>query len=263
MSLQTLAIKTILPYILNSPELLGINTAYTKSDAVRYKQYGKYDVVAVRREGVRLLEQLTELEQMQDAKLLRKWQSKYLAWQKKLTQIKFQVLLHGEFNEAGEIILYVNALHEECAKYNLDYKAYYQSVLVHERLHYLHRQAVLKKYCALDASRQSAEYKRAQTYWFGAGADAAWVRTVKETLAEFVRFLWCREQGYTALAEQAVGALAGVRAHYPAYPYAGMRGLCALYEKKPLLAVWAWEELWEASLTSWQEAYRLITMQEI
>lgn len=263
MSLQTVAIKTILPYILNSPELLGINAAYTKSEAVRCKQYGRYDAVAVRREGVRLLTLLNEVEQMQDAKLLRKWQSKYLAWQKKLTQIKFQVLLHGEFNEAGEIILYVNALHEECAKYNLDYVAYYQSVLVHERLHYLHHQAVLEKYCALNASIQSAEYKRAQAYWFGAGADAASVRTVKETLAEFMRFLWCREQGYTALAEQAVQNLSGVRAYYPTYPYAGMRGFCALYEKNPTSAVSAWEELWRTSLSSWQEAYRFIKMQEI
>lgn len=261
MSLQTVNIKNILQHILTSPELLGISAAYTESDAMRYKQYGKYDVVAVQREGVRLLEQLAELEQTQDAKLLRKLQSKYLAWQKKLTQIKFQALVHGEFNEAGEIILYVNALHEECAKHDLAYAAYYQSVLVHERLHYLHRQAVLEKYCALDASRQSAEYKKAQAYWFGAGADAACVRTLKETLAEFVRFLWCREQGYTALAEQAVGALAGVRAHYPAYPYAGMRGLCALYEKNPSAAVSAWDKLWRASLTSWQEAYRLIKLQ--
>lgn len=261
MSLQIVDIKTLLPHILTSPELLGITSAYIESEALRYKQYGRYDAVAVRREGARLLEQLAELEQTQDAKLLRKWQSKYLAWQKKRTQLKFQALVHGEFNEAGEIILYVNALREECTKHDLAYAAYYQSVLVHERLHYLHHKAILQRFGATADFIQSEEYKKAQAYWFGAGADANCVRTVKESLAEFVRFLWCREQGYTALAEQAVDALSGVRAYYPAYPYAGMRGLCALYEKNPSAAISAWEELCRASLTSWQEAYRLIKLQ--
>lgn len=262
MSLQAVDIQNILQHILTSPEILGITSAYTESDAVRYKQYGRYDAVAVQREGQRLLEQLTELEQIQVDKLLHKWQKRYLDWQKKLTQLRFTALVHGEFNETGEIILYVNALHKECAKHKLAYTAYYQSVLVHERLHYLQHEAVLQRYCANISARQSAEYKRAQAYWFGAGADVACVRTVKETLAEFGRFLWCIEQGYTALAEQAVSALAGVRAYYPTYPYAGMRGLCALYAKKPLLAVRAWEELWEASLSSWQEAYRLIKLRK-
>ena len=260
MSLQAVDIKNILQHILTSPETLGITSAYTESDVVRYKQYGRYDAVVVQREGQRLLEQLTELEQTQDDKLLHRWQKRYLDWQKKLTQLRFTALVHGEFNEAGEIILYVNALREECAKHKLAYAAYYQSVLVHERLHYLQHEDVLQRFAVTASAIQSAEYKRAQAYWFGAGADAACVRTVKETLAEFARFLWCREQGYIALTEQAVTALAGVRAYYPTYPYAGMHGLCALYEKEPMLAVRAWEELWEASLSSWQEAYRLIKL---
>lgn len=261
MRLHNITLPTILSHILISPELLGINAAYIESDAVRYKQYGRYDAVAVRLEGVRLLEQLDKLEQVQDAKLLRKWQKSYLDWQKKLTQIKFTALVHGEFNEAGEIILYVKALREECAKHDFAYADYYQSVLVHERLHYLQHQAILQRFGAAVDSIQSAEYKRAQAYWFGAGADAACVRTVKETLAEFARFLWCREQGYSGLAAQAVQNLSGARAYYPAYPYAGMRGLCALYAIKPKLAVRAWEQLWRTSLASWQEAYRLIKMQ--
>lgn len=262
MSLQAVDIKNILQHILTSPEALGLTSAYTESDAIRYKQYGRYDAVAVQREGIRLLKQVNELEQTQDDELLHKWQKRYLDWQKKLTQLRFTALVHGEFNETGEIILYVNALREECAKHNLAYAVYYQSVLVHERLHYLQHEAVLQRFAANASDIQSAEYKRAQAYWFGAGADAACVRTVKETLAEFARFLWCMEQGYTALTEQALTALAGVRAYYPSYPYAGMRGLCALYAKKPMLAVRAWEELWEASLSSWQEAYRLIKLRK-
>lgn len=263
MILQTMDIKYILQHILLSPEMLGITCAYIESETVRYKQYGIYDAVAVQREGVRLLELLDEVEQTQDARLWRKWQSRYQAWQKKLTQIKFNALVHGEYNEAGNIILYVKALREECTANALAYTAYYQSVLVHERLHYLHHEAVLQRFAVIASTTQSSEYKKAQVYWFGAGADAACVRTVKETLAEFGRFLWCREQGYTALAEQAIQSLTGVRAHYPAYPYAGMRGLCALYEKNPTSAVSAWEKLWCTSLSSWQEAYRLIKMQEI
>lgn len=258
MILQTMDIKYILQHILPSPEMLGITCAYIESETVRYKQYGSYDAVAVQREGVRLLALLDEVEQTQDARLWRKWQSRYQAWQKKLIQIKFKALVHGKYNEAGEIILYVNALREECAKYNLDYVAYYQSVLVHERLHYLHHEAVLQRFAVIASAIQSAEYKKAQAYWFGAGADAGYVRTVKETLAEFGRFLWCREQGYTELAELAVQNLSGVRAYYPTYPYAGMRGFCALYEKKTTSAVSAWERLWQLSLTSWQEAYRFI-----
>lgn len=262
MRLQNITLPTILTYIMTSPEFLGISAVYTESEIVRYRQYGRYDAVAVRREGARLLEQIDELTQVQDDKRLHKWQKRYLDWQKKLAQIKFQTLVHGEFNEAGEIILYVNALREECAKRNLDYAAYYQSVLLHERLHYFHHQAVLQRFGATSSAIQSVEYKKAQAYWFGIGADAAYVRTVKETIAEFGRFLWCREQGYAVLAEQAVAVLAGVRAYYPTYPYAGMRGLCALYETKTELAVRVWDKLWQASLSSWQEAYRLIKMHE-
>lgn len=260
MILQTMDIKYILQHILPSPEMLGITCAYIESETVRYKQYGSYDAVAVQREGVRLLELLDEVEQTQDARLWRKWQSRYQAWQKKLTQIKFNALVHGEYNEAGNIILYVKALREECKANAFAYTAYYQSVLVHERLHYLHHEAVLQRFAVIASAIQSAEYKKAQAYWFGAGADAGYVRTVKETLAEFGRFLWCREQGYTELAELAIQNLSGVRAYYPTYPYAGMRGFCALYEKNPTSAVSAWEELWQASLTSWQEAYRLIKL---
>lgn len=63
MSLQAVDIKYILQHILTSPETLGITSTYNESDAIRYKQYGKYDAVAVWREGVRLLEKLDELAQ--------------------------------------------------------------------------------------------------------------------------------------------------------------------------------------------------------
>ena len=44
----------------------------------------------------------------------------------------------------------------------------------------------------------------------------------------------------------------------PYYPYAGVRGLCALYVRSPQAAVRAYSELWQLSLTSWQQAYARI-----
>lgn len=258
---ENINIKFILPNILSSPELLGVTSTYTESNIIRYKQYGKYDVVAVRREGRRLLALLAEVEASCDDRLLRKWQAKYLAWQKKLTQLKFHTLVHGEFNEAGAITLYSAAMRQECAAHNWSYAAYHASVLVHERMHYLHHEYILRSFGADKAALSSAAYKKAQAYWFGSGADAACVRTVKEALAEFVRYVWCCEQGQEALAQALLQGLVGARAYYPSYPYAGVRYLCVLYEKNPPAALLAWEKLWEASLSSWQEAYRLIKMQ--
>ena len=44
----------------------------------------------------------------------------------------------------------------------------------------------------------------------------------------------------------------------PYYPYAGVRGLCALHVSSPQAAVRAYSELWQLSLTSWQQAYARI-----
>lgn len=255
---ENINIKFILQNILPLPELFGLASTYTESDIIRYKQYGKYDAIAVQREGKRLLELLTEVETSCDDKRLRRWQAKYLAWQKKLTQLKFSTLVHGEFNEAGKIILYTAALRQECAVQAWNYAAYYNSVLVHERLHYLHHECVLRKFAADKAEPVSAAYKKAQAYWFGTGTNAGCVRTVKETLAEFIRFLWCKEQDQENLAAAVWQSIGGVRAYYPSNPYAGVRYLCALYEQEPEAALQAWTQLWEASLSSWQKAYSLL-----
>ena len=59
-------------------------------------------------------------------------------WSKKLQQLKFKRLLHGEFAAGKGITLYVNAIRQECDEHGWDYAVYYDSVLVHERVHLLH-----------------------------------------------------------------------------------------------------------------------------
>ena len=81
---------------------------------------------------------------------------------------------------------------------------------------------------------------------------------VKETLAEFARWLWCLQQGHLALALAFLQTREEARTCIPYYPYAGVRGLCALHAGSPQAAVRAYSELWQLSLTSWQQAYTRI-----
>ena len=152
----------------------------------------------------------------------------------------------------------MNAIRQECAEHGWDYAAYYDSVLVHERVHLLHYQAVLAHFGAAGAAVQSAEYKQAQRYWYGRQTEAAQAAVVKETLAEFARWLWCLQQGHLALAQALLQTPEEARTCIPYYPYAGVRGLCALYVRSPQAAVRAYSELWQLSLTSWQQAYARI-----
>lgn len=164
-------------------------------------------------------------------------------------------MLHGEFAAGKGITLYVDAIRQECAEHGLAYAAYYDSVLVHERVHLLHYQAVLTHF---GAAVQSAEYKQAQRYWYGRQTEAAQAAVVKEALAEFARWLWCLQQGQHSIAQAFLQTPEEARTCIPHYPYAGVRGLCALYASSPQAAVRAYSELWQLSLTSWQQAYARI-----
>lgn len=241
-------LKIILENIVTAPERLGLPTAYTESDVLLYRQYGRYDNVAVQREGRQLLRRAEALQEEYDIAALPRLGKQYAEWSKKLQQLKFKRLLHGEFAAGKGITLYVNAIRQECAEHGWDYAAYYDSVLVHERVHLLHYQAVLAHFGAAGAAVQSAEYKQAQRYWYGRQTEAAQAAVVKETLAEFARWLWCLQQGHLALAQACI----------PHYPYAGVRGLRALHASSPQAAVRAYSELWQLSLTSWQQAYARI-----
>ena len=249
-------LELILENIITAPERLGLPTAYAKSDVLLYRQYGRYDTVAVQREGRQLLKRAEALQAEYDITALPRLAKQYAEWSKKLQQLKFKRLLHGEFAAGKGITLYVHAIRQECAEHGWDYAAYYASVLVHERVHLLHYQAVLAHFGAAGAAVQSAEYKQAQRYWYGRQTEAAQAAVVKETLAEFTRWLWCLQQGH--LAQALLQTSEEVRTCIPYYPYAGVRGLRALYASSPQTAVRAYSELWQLSLTSWQQAYTRI-----
>lgn len=251
-------LEIILENIVNAPVRLGLPAAYAESDVLLYRQYGRYDTVAVQREGRQLLERAEALQAEYDIAALPRLAKQYNSWRKKLQQLKFKCLLHGEFAAGKGITLYVNAIRQECAEHGWDYAAYYDSVLVHERVHLLHYQAVLAHFSAAGAAVQSAEYKQAQCYWYGRKTEAAQAAVVKETLAEFARWLWCLQQGHLALAQAFLQTPEEARTCIPHYPYAGVRGLCALHARSLQAAVRAYSELWQLSLTSWQQAYERI-----
>ena len=251
-------LEIILENIVTAPERLGLPAAYAESDVLLYRQYGRYDTVAVQREGRQLLERAEALQAEYDITALPRLGKQYAEWSKKLQQLKFKRLLHGEFAAGKGITLYVNAIRQECAEHGWDYVAYYDSVLVHERVHLLHYQAVLAHFGAAGAAVQSAEYKQAQRYWYGRQTEAAQAAVVKETLAEFARWLWCLRQGQDSIAQAFLQTPEETQACIPYYPYAGVRGLRALHASSPQAAVRAYSELWQLSMTSWQQAYARI-----
>lgn len=251
-------LELILENIITAPARLGLPAVYAESDVLLYRQYGRYDTVAVQREGRQLLKRAEALQEEYDIAALPRLAKQYAEWSKKLQQLKFKRLLHGEFAAGKGITLYVKAIRRECAEHGWDYAAYYASVLVHERVHLLQYQAVLAHFGAAGAAVQSAEYKQAQRYWYGLQKEAAQATVVKETLAEFARWLWCLQQGHLALAQALLQKPEEVQACIPYYPYAGVRGLCALHASSPQAAVRAYSELWQMSLTSWQQAYARI-----
>lgn len=175
-------LEIILENIVTAPERLGLPAAYAESDVLLYRQYGSYDTVAVQREGRQLLKRVEALHAEYDIAALPRLGKQYAEWSKKLQQLKFKRLLHGEFAADKGITLYVNAIRQECAEHGWDYAVYYDSVLVHERVHLLHYQAVLAHFGAAGAAVQSAEYKQAQRYWYGRQTEAAQAAVVKETL---------------------------------------------------------------------------------
>lgn len=172
-------LEIILENIVTAPERLGLPAGYAESDVLLYRQYGRYDTVAVQREGRQLLERAEALQAAYDITALPRLGKQYAEWSKKLQQLKFKRLLHGEFAAGKGIMLYVNAIRQECAEHGWDYAAYYDSVLVHERVHLLHYQAVLAHFGAVGAAVQSAEYKLAQRYWYGRQTEAAQAAVVK------------------------------------------------------------------------------------
>lgn len=55
-------LEIILENIVQTPERLGLPAVYAESEALLYRQYGRYDTVAVQREGRQLLERVEALQ---------------------------------------------------------------------------------------------------------------------------------------------------------------------------------------------------------
>ena len=62
-------LKLILENIVTAPERLGLPAAYAESDVLLYRQYGRYDMVAVQREGRQLLRRAEALQAEYDIAL--------------------------------------------------------------------------------------------------------------------------------------------------------------------------------------------------
>ncbi len=230
----------------------------TYSDNLLSTSYGLYDPVAVRREGQLLLTRAGGLAHSVDCNALTAMHKRYSTWCKKLQQLKCTQLVHGRFAPGRGITLYTAAIAADAAAGGWDYAAYYQSVLVHEYAHALHFAHILARFDACSRDVTSTAYQNALRYWYGDRTQALQARTVKETLAEFTRYLWCCENGWQPLAQAVTQSLTGARAYYPSYPYAGVRPLCALYAADAQQALEQYAALQAASLQSWQQAYALL-----
>lgn len=143
-------LEIILENIVTAPERLGLPVVYAESDVLLYRQYGRYDTVAVHREGRQLLKRVEALQAEYDIAALPRLGKQYAEWSKKL------------------------------------------------------------------------------------------------------------QQGHLALAQAFLQTPEEARTCIPYYPYAGVRGMCALHVSSPQAAVRAYSELWQLSLTSWQQAYARI-----
>lgn len=75
-------LKLILENIITDPEHLGLPTAYAESDVLLYRQYGRYDTVAVQREGRQLLERVEALQAEYDITALLRLGKQYAEWSK-------------------------------------------------------------------------------------------------------------------------------------------------------------------------------------
>ena len=75
-------LKFILENIVTAPERLGLPTAYAESDVLLYRQYGRYDMVAVQREGRQLLERAEALQEEYDIAALLRLGKQYAEWSK-------------------------------------------------------------------------------------------------------------------------------------------------------------------------------------
>ena len=157
--------------------------------------------------------------------------------------IKIEQPVKGSFFADGGIVIYYCNICELCAKDNLELKDYLASVLAHEIFHALH-------FACCDATQ---EWKQ-MDYWNGVGYEYAKVSAVRESLAEYFRYLWLIKNQQELLLAKMKLDLAEHYATVPNYPYAGVKHLLS----EETLENAKFYSVLESSLVNWQEAYELL-----
>ena len=157
--------------------------------------------------------------------------------------VKIERPLRGSFFADGGIVIYYCNICELCEKEKLDFEGYITSVLAHEIFHALH-------FAACDSSKGWQQVN----YWNGAGFEAGKMNTVRESLAEYFRYLWLAEQQSKDLLVIMLKELLEPFANIPNYPYAGVRYLLPTEG----LAKEKFTAVFKSSLQNWHEAYELL-----
>lgn len=157
--------------------------------------------------------------------------------------VKIERPVRGSFFADGGIVIYYCNVCQLCEKEQLDFTSYITSVLAHEIFHALH-------FAACDTTKGWQQ----MSYWNGAGFEANKMNTVRESLAEYFRYLWLAKQQSKDLLAIMFKELLEPFANVPNYPYAGVRYLLPTegLAKEKFITVF------ESSLQNWQESYELL-----
>ena len=157
--------------------------------------------------------------------------------------IKVEQPVKGSFFADGGIVIYYCNVCQLCEKHGLNFEDYIVSVLAHEIFHALH-------FACCDKTQEWQQMK----YWNGTGYEYAKVSAVRESLAEYFRYLWLMKQRQEALLAIMHKELAKPYATVPNYPYSGVK---LLFSEETLENA-RFHSVLESSLVNWQEAYELL-----
>mgnify|MGYP003292799580 CR=1 FL=1 len=157
--------------------------------------------------------------------------------------IKIEQPVKGSFFADGGIVIYYCNVCQLCEKHGLNFEDYITSVLVHEIFHTLH-------FACCDKTQEWQQMK----YWNGTGYEYAKVSAVRESLAEYFRYLWLVKNQQELLLAKMKQDLTEPHATVPNYPYAGVKYLLS----EEVLKNAKFHSVLESSLVNWQEAYDLL-----
>ncbi len=196
------------------------------------QSFGKYAYNMVLQEEEKLAQVLgTEKKALQEKLAVMK------------ANIKIEQPVKGSFFADGGIVIYFCNVCQLCEKHGLNFENYITSVLAHEIFHALH-------FACCDKTQEWQQMK----YWNGTGYEYAKVSVVRESLAEYFRYLWLKKQQQEPLVAIMFEDLAEPFATVPNYPYAGVKHLLS----EEALENERFRSVLESSILNWQEAYELL-----